>query len=130
MAVHNEDIQITIGPTVDVAAGTGRAWTHVVPGASGTKWEVLEVKLLPDTALTANGTNYTTFTLANTTKSLTIATRAYSATNSVANTPETLTITAASKYADGGDVLTWTKAETGTGLAAGCRAQVRLRRIS
>jgi hypothetical protein len=129
MAVYNEEVIMTIGPTVDVAAATARTWTDVVPGPSGAKWEVVEAHLLPDTAITANGTNFTTFTLANATTAVTITSRAYSAVNSVANTKESLTLVAAAKFVTAGDTITWAKADSGTGLAAGCRCRVRLKRI-
>lgn len=127
--VQNEVVKVTLGPTVDVAAGTGAKYSEPV-GVSGEKYEIISASLLPDVAITANGTNFSIYTLRNETQSLDIATRSYAATNSVALTPEALSLTAASKFVNGGDVLSWAKAETASGLAGRPRVIVRLRRIA
>lgn len=130
MAVYNERQKIVLGPTLDVAAGTGAVWGERVPGPPGAKYEVESVHLHPDVAIVANGANFSTYSLVNATTGATIATRAYSAVNSVGNVPEALPIAAAGREVSAGDVLTWTKAESGTGLAGRPRAVVVLRRIS
>lgn len=126
--VHNEIVKIVLGPTVDVAAGTAAKYSETV-GVSGEKYEILSASLLPDVGITFNATNYSTYTLRNETQSLDIASRAYNAVSSVAVTPEALALTAASKFVNGGDVLSWAKAETASGLAGRPRVLVRLRRI-
>ncbi len=127
--VQNEVIKVELGVHgTNIAAGTAHTDGTIV-GVSGEKYEVLSVFLYPDAAITADPTNYSTYTLRNVTQSLDIASRSYAATNSVAATPEALTPTAAAKFVNGGDVLTWAKAETASGLAGRARCIVRLRRI-
>lgn len=81
------------------------------------------VKLIPNAAITANGTNY--FDLAVINKgaaaggSTSMATRSWIATNSVAFVGESMTLsgTAANLLAASGDVLDLQRTVTGTGLA-------------
>lgn len=127
MSVHNPRVQIDLGPTAAVAAGTGDVWYHRfgLPG----KWRVLSAHLIPHNAQTANGTNYSTYTAANVTKGTTIGTRAYSATDSTAGAAESILASGAHEV-DSGDVLSWTKAESGTGLAGHNTLSLVLERIS
>lgn len=126
--VHNERIRVVLGPTVAVAAGTGATWRDRIDNPG--KYIIESAYLMPDDAQTANGTNYSTYTLNNVTKSAVIATRAYSATDSVAGTAEALSVTASAAQVDSGDVLSWVKAETASGLAGRNRVIVTLRRIA
>lgn len=129
MSLQNLDLAISLGPiTADVAAGTGGVWGYTVPGSSSQEYQVVEAKLYPDAAITANGTNFSTYTLVNENGTQTICTRAYSSGNSVAKTPETLAI--ATHRIRGGDVLTWNKVESGTGLAGRPRVNFVLRRVT
>lgn len=109
--------QFVIGPDTSVAADTERDWYRKfrLPG----KWLIKAVDWVPHDAVTANGTNYTVFTLTNVTATTTIATRSYIATNSVAGTPEAQTLPTglAAVLADG-DVIKLAKTDPGTGLAA------------
>jgi hypothetical protein len=118
MAVQNERVRGEIGPTAAVAAGTGDVWFYRVVGPTGAKYRIDSAHLMPHNAVTANGTNYSTYTFKNETTTVTLATRAYSATDSVAGTAEALTVAAAGVEVTAGDVLSWTKAETASGLAA------------
>lgn len=72
-----------------VAAGTDEEWYVGIPD-DGT-WRIVEVHVVPQTARTANATDYFTLTIKK--GSTTLATRALSASNMVAGTPEELTIT-------------------------------------
>lgn len=127
MSLHNQYLEVEIGPVASVT-GAGKWYRSV--GMSGTKWLVESAVLTPDAAQTANGTNYATYTLRNETQSLDVASRSYAATNSVAGTAETLTPTAGlNSVVNGGDTLSWAKADSGTGLAGTNRVRVTLKRI-
>lgn len=130
MAVHNERIPKELGPqSANIAAGTGIAFSWRVPGPTGAKYRIDRVDAIVDADHTANGTNYTVWTLRNVTTSTDITSRSYITGNSVANTHEALTVAAAAAEVTAGDVITWTKVETGTGLASRLRAQLELVRI-
>lgn len=109
--------QITIGPDTSVAADTERNWYTqcLLPG----KWLVKKLYWVPHDAVTANGTNYTVFTLTNDTQTQTIGTRSYAATNSVAGTAEEVTLpTGLAAVVTQLDVIKLAKTDPGTGLAA------------
>ncbi|OHV46608.1 hypothetical protein BBK14_01810 [Parafrankia soli] len=97
-------------------AGTEDDWTLWVPEFD---IQVTAVKWVPNAAVTADGTNYFILQLLN--AAAVVASRSYVATNSVALTPETMTLsgTAANLLVDAGDVLAAHKETTGlgTGLA-------------
>ena len=83
---------------------------------------VTEIVFAPGAAMTANGTNFCTLTLRNRTTgagTVTFGNRSWAATNSVATTPETLTLssTATDLYIATGDLLTAHVTHGGTGLA-------------
>lgn len=130
MAVHNERLSLMWGPVADVAAGTGGSWGIRVPGPTGAKYRIESAFLFPDLAITANGTNYSVYTLANATTSTTIGSRSYIATNSVALTPEAITVAAAAAEVTAGDILSWAKVETASGLAGRPRPIVNLIRVA
>lgn len=110
---------------------------HVPPTAAGTAIEVPIARVpdgvnykivgaywVPGTAITANASNYFTLSLRNRgsvdgTGTTVAASRAYSATNGVANKTETLTLDAdeTKLLPAAGDVLTAAFAHSGTGLA-------------
>ncbi len=81
------------------------------------------VRFTPNAAITANGTNYFTLTLTNkgaaAAGSTAVATRAWSATNSVAFVSETMTLssTAADLNVASGDVLVLVRTVASSGLA-------------
>ena len=82
---------------------------------------ITAVDWTPSAAVTADGTNYATLSLRNRTTGAGAAlpaTRSYAATNSVACTPEAMTLsaTAADLLVAAGDVLTIQMLKTGTGL--------------
>lgn len=84
--------------------------------------KITGVKWVPAAAITANATNYFTLTLRNRTTGAGTAlpaSRSYAATNSVAFTPEAMTLsaTAADLNIASGDAVTVEKLVTGTGLA-------------
>jgi hypothetical protein len=82
------------------------------------KWLIRSAKLVPSAAVTANGTNFVTATVSNVTTSTTITSRSYAATNSVADTPETLTApTGLAAVLTSGDVVKIAMAHSGSGLA-------------
>jgi hypothetical protein len=83
--------------------------------------QITAVTLVPSAAITANGTNFATYTLYRHTagaSATSVATRAWSATNSVALTAEAMTLsgTAANLLLTAADTLTMTKTEDGSGL--------------
>ena len=96
-------------------AGTTDVWSLGILPSNCT---VTSVKLIPDAAITANGTNYCTFTLKNGTTA--VASRSWAATNSVANTIESMTLdtTLANRDLAAGDQLKLDRAVAGTGLAS------------
>ena len=82
---------------------------------------VTAVSFIPNAAITADGTNYSTYTLTNKgsgSGSTSIATRAWSATNSVASTPDAMTLsgTAANLDLTADDNIEIVKTHAGTGL--------------
>jgi hypothetical protein len=99
-------------------AGTDDNWpVFTSPGKS----QVVAVTFVPSAAVAADPTNFSTYTLTNKVAgagSTTVATRAWSATNSVASTPEpfTLSATAANLLLGDGDSLEVVKTHGGTGL--------------
>jgi hypothetical protein len=84
---------------------------------------ITAVKWVPGAAITANGTNYFTINFRNRASGagtvVAAGPRAYSATNGVANTPETLTLSGTSTdlQAATGDLLTAHFTHTASGLA-------------
>lgn len=117
MPVQNERIRLEWGPAANTAGGTPDVWYCRVPGPTGAKYKIESAHLMPHNAITANGTNFATMTLRNETTSTDIASRSHAATNSVAGTAEALTVAAAATEITAGDVLSWTKAETASGMA-------------
>lgn len=85
--------------------------------------QITAVKWIPGAAITANGTNFFTLTFRNRQSGagsvVPAGPRAYSATNSVSTTPETLTLssTASDLQAAVGDLLTAHFTHSGSGLA-------------
>lgn len=93
-----------------------------VPTDVPTGITLVSAKWVPDAAVTANGTNYTTVSVRNRTTGAGTAlpfTRSYAATNSTAFVAESMTAsgTAADLLAAAGDILTAQRLYTGTGLA-------------
>lgn len=85
------------------------------------KCQITAVKITPSAAITADPTNFATYTLTRHTagaSATTVATRAWSATNSVAVTPEAMSLsgTAANLLLAVDDTLTIVKTVGGTGL--------------
>lgn len=104
-------------PSTGNAASTGGGVQFVAPH----KLTVVAASLIPHAAITANGTDYATLTLTRYTagaSATTVATRAWSATNSVAQTEESMTLsaTAANLILAAGDTLALLKTATGNGL--------------
>lgn len=101
-------------------AGTDDDWVVFVAEQNVT---VTAAKLVPNAAITADGSNYFTLTLTNkgaaAAGSTAVATRAWSATNSVAFVAESMTLssTAADLNVASGEVLDLKRTHTGTGLA-------------
>lgn len=120
--------EIVMGPTAaSIAAGTSADMYHTfgLPG----KWVIERVRFVPEIAVTANGTNYTAYTLTNETQSQTIGSRSYAATNSVAGTAETVTTpTGLAAVVSQGDSLKLAVASAGTGVASRSRMILSLRR--
>lgn len=109
-------ITYTFNVPAEGTAGSADVWSlWVAPFDCVVK----SVTLVPDAAVTANGSDYFTLTLKN--GSTAVASRAWSATNSVANTKENMTLsgTAANLNVASGDTLVLDRAKTGsTGLAS------------
>lgn len=83
--------------------------------------QITAVTLVPSAAITADPTNYATYTLTRHTagaSATTVATRAWSATNSVAVTEESMTLsgTAANLLMTAGDTLSIVKTVAASGL--------------
>jgi hypothetical protein len=120
--------QLDIGPQTQVAANTESDWYRQfrLPG----KWLIKSVRWVPHDAITADPTNYCVFTLTNATASTTIGARSYAATNSVAGTPESVTLpTGLAAVIAQGDVLKLAKTDPGTGLAARGEFSLELERL-
>jgi hypothetical protein len=86
------------------------------------KCVITSVNFVPSAAITADGTNYSVYTLTKYTagaSGATVATRSWIATNSVAKTPEAMTLsgTAANLLLAADDTLEIVKTHGGTGLA-------------
>lgn len=99
-------------------AGTVDNWPVFVAPA---KLQIVSVKFVPSAAVTASGTNFSTYTLTNKVAgagSTAVASRAWSATDSVASTPESLTLsgTAANLLVNADESLEVVKTIGGTGL--------------
>lgn len=116
-----------------IAAGTAVEWPLIVLPFNAS---ITSVKWVPSAAVTANVTNYATLNFRNRTGAgagtAIPAVRAYSATNSVAQTAEAMALsgTAADLLAAAGDVLTLAVAHSGTGLiipAGLVQAKLRVR---
>lgn len=85
------------------------------------KCQITAVKINPSAAITADGTNNAVYTLTRHTagaSATTVATRSWAATNSVALTPEAMSLsgTAANLLLAVNDTLTMVKTVNGTGL--------------
>lgn len=85
------------------------------------KLTITGVTFIPSAAITADGTNYSIYTLTNKVAgagSTSVATRSWIATNSVASTPEAMTLsaTAANLVVAADDSLEVVKTHGGTGL--------------
>lgn len=101
-------------------ASTTDDWVIMVADQNIT---VTGVRIVPNAAITANGTNFFTLTLTNkgaaAAGSTAVATRAWSATNSVAFVAESMTLssTAADLNVASGDVLVLVRTVAASGLA-------------
>lgn len=85
------------------------------------KCQITAVKFVPSAAITANGTNFSDYTLTRYTagaSATTVASRSWAATNSVASTPEAMTLsgTAANLLLAVDDTLEMVKTVTASGL--------------
>ncbi|MGE5827702.1 MAG: hypothetical protein ACM30G_04970 [Micromonosporaceae bacterium] len=85
------------------------------------KMKVISVSFVPSDAITANATHYSVYTLTRYTAGATatsVATRSWAATNSVAETPEAMTLsgTAANLILAAADTLSMVKTHGGNGL--------------
>lgn len=103
--------------TTGNAASTGGGVAFVAPH----KLTVVSASLVPLAAITANGTDYAIITLTRHTAgatATTVATRSWIATNSVAHTEESMTLsaTAANLILAAGDTLAPLKTVAGNGL--------------
>lgn len=117
-----------IAAVTDAATdGVNASFAPVMPF----KGHVTAVQLIPSANVTANGTNFRTLTVRNKgTNGLSgttaVASRVWSATNSVASTPELFTLsgTAANLEVQAGDVFDLNQGHTGTGLIIPASAYV------
>lgn len=85
------------------------------------KVQIVSATFVPSAAVTANGTNYSIYTLTRYTAGATgtsVATRSWAATDSVAETPEAMTVsaTAANLILAAADTLSMVKSVGGSGL--------------
>lgn len=112
------DLQFNFPTSAMVAAGTAK---EDIVFRSPYNLTITGVDWTPSAAVTANGTNFTTVSLRNRTTGAGTAlpaSRSYAATNSVAATPEALTLssTASDLSVAAGDVLSVQMLVTGTGI--------------
>lgn len=108
--------------TADIAAVAGGSTDEVPIFRAPFRCIVTAVSYVPRANITANGTNYFTGIIRNRASgagTTTVASRAWSATNSTAHTPEafTLSATEADLYLAEDDVVSFQKTEAGSGLA-------------
>lgn len=113
------DLQFNFPSTAMAAAGTDK---EDVVFRAPFNLTITAVDWTPSAAVTANGTNFTVVSLRNRTTGAGTAlpaTRSYIATNSVACTPEAMTLsaTAADLLVAAGDVLTVQMLHTASGVA-------------
>lgn len=99
-------------------AGTGDSWPVF---RAQFDCQITAAVFVPSAAITADGSNYSIYTLTRYTagaSATTVATRSWAATNSVANTPESMTLsaTAANLLLTADDTLAMVKTTGGTGL--------------
>jgi hypothetical protein len=105
------------------AVSAGDTSTVLVPVSTPYDSRVTRVDIVPRAAITANGTNFGTITVQNKgplgSGTTAVASRAWSATNSVAGTKESATLngTAANLELKAGDQLQVVHTTAGTGLA-------------
>lgn len=113
---------ITTGFAADTAATAYLTPFTILPTA-GPKFQLVTARYLPGVAITANGTNYATFNVlyddAAGGGNTTMATANTSAVSAVAETPYTITVTAANAVAPAGSQLMVQKAVSGTGVVVG-----------
>jgi hypothetical protein len=108
---------------IDTAAYPATGDTTVTGPNVHQDGRIIKVEFVPSAAITANGTNFSTLTLQNKgplkSGTTTVATRAWSATNSVAGTKEQFTLsgTPANLEVKAGDRLDLVQTHGGTGLA-------------
>lgn len=103
---------------IQATLGTDDNWSVWTPPFNCT---VVSVKFVPNAAVTADGTNYSIYTLTNKGSgagTTSIATRSWIATNSVASTPESMTLsgTAANLDLTAGDNIEMVKTHSGNGV--------------
>lgn len=109
--------------TVELPAVAAGDTSTVVVGNMQRDFHVVSMQIVPRAAVTANATNYGTITLQNKgtlgSGSTAVASRTWSATNSVAGTKESATLngTAANLEGKAGDQLVVVHSTAGTGLA-------------
>lgn len=111
-------LQVTAYVPSQATAGTDDNWPV---WQAPLKCKITAVNFVPSAAITANGTNFSTYTLTRYTagaSGATVASRAWSATDSVAETPEAMTLsgTAANLLLAVDDTLSVVKTHGGSGL--------------
>lgn len=120
--MRNNEIRGTLRKTAYVPSqatlGTDDNWPV---WAAQHKCKIIAVKFVPSDAITANATHYSVYTLTRYTAgatATTVATRSWAATNSVASTPEAMTLsaTAANLLLAADDTLEIVKTHGGNGL--------------
>ncbi len=120
--MRNNEIRGTLRKTLYVPSqatlGTDDNWPVWM---AQHKCKITAVQFVPSDAVTANGTNYSVYTLTRYTagaNATTVATRTWAATNSVASTPESMTLsgTAANLLLAVNDTLEIVKTHGGNGL--------------
>lgn len=116
-----DSVAFVVGVLAATAAGTPYTATNL--GVCPYDGTITRVEYVPSGSITANGSNFQALTVANGGAggggSTTVATRSWAATNSTANTKEqaTLSGTPANLEVKVGDVLKYSSAVTGTGVA-------------
>lgn len=126
MSIQHKELRGDLVVTATVAATAAGTAVAVPIIKLPAKALITDITFVPGAAITANGTNFHTLSVRNRTTgagTVVMATRAWSATNSVATTPETLSLsgTASDLQAAAGDLLTaeWTHAASGLAIPAG-----------
>lgn len=118
---RKQEQAIVLG-TVEGAAGTNDTKKFIPVPTGGRRMRIKRLDFMPDDAVTADNTDYSTYALANTTESTTLHSRATTVAGGalVSGTPINVDLSAIAAdklIIDPGDVFTASKTDAGSGKA-------------